>query len=107
MMGFVFRLIPPRRDFPVTMSEGERATMIAHAAYWASLAARGTALAYGPVHDPEGSYGIAIFRAEGQAEAEMVRDADPALSSPHGFGSEIMPMLSLVTPDARCDALVS
>jgi hypothetical protein len=52
MIGFAFRLIPPRPDFPVTMSEEERATMAAHAAYWASLAARGTALAYGPVNDP-------------------------------------------------------
>ena len=81
--------------------------MIAHAAYWASLAAQGPALAYGPVRDPEGSYGIAIFRAEGQEDAEMVRDAGPALSSPHGFGSEIVPMLSLVTPDTRYAALVS
>jgi uncharacterized protein YciI len=107
MIGFVFRLIPPRPDFPVTMSEEERATMAAHAAYWASLAARGTALAYGPVNDPEGSYGIAIFLAEGQEEAERVRDADPALCSTHGFRSEITPMLSLVTPDARYDALIS
>lgn len=55
---------------------------------------------------PREAYGIAIFLAEGQEEAERVRDADPALSSPHGFGSEIMPMLSLVTPDARYDAVV-
>jgi uncharacterized protein YciI len=104
MTGFVFRLIPPRPDFPFTMSDDERATMAAHGAYWSALAARGTAFAFGPVNDPEGPYGIGIIVAEGQKEAEEVRDADPALSSPHGFRTEILPMLSLVTPTARYDA---
>jgi hypothetical protein len=47
---------------------------------------------------------VGIILAEGQKEAEAVKDADPALSSPHGFRTEILPMLSLVTPNARYDA---
>jgi hypothetical protein len=33
MMGFVFRLVPPRADFASTMSEAERATMDAYVGY--------------------------------------------------------------------------
>lgn len=78
--------------------------MVAHGAYWSALTDQGTALAFGPVNDPEGPFGIGIILAENLKEAEEVRDADPALSSPHGFRTEIMPMLSLVTPNARYDA---
>ena len=99
MRGFVFRLIPPRDDFAFTMSEDERATMMAHVGYWSSLAQQGTALAFGPVGDPGGSYGIGVILADNEAEAEALRDADPAMLSPHGFRTEIAPMLHLVTPN--------
>jgi uncharacterized protein YciI len=105
MKGFVFRLIPPRADFPFTMTEGERATMHRHGAYWSNLIAEGTAVAFGPVSDPEGPYGIGIILVEDMKAAEHVRDGDPAHTSPHGFRTEISPMLSLVTPAGRFDAL--
>jgi uncharacterized protein len=102
--GFVFRLIPPRPDFPFTMTGDERATMLQHVAYWSGLAEQGVALAFGPVNDPTGPYGIGIVLADDLAAAEALRDADPAASSPHGFRTEILPMLSLVTPEGRFDA---
>jgi hypothetical protein len=49
MMGFVFRLIPPRPDFAFTMSDDERATMNEQVGYWSGLAEQGKALAFGPV----------------------------------------------------------
>jgi uncharacterized protein len=98
MMGFVFRLIPPRPDFAFNVSEDERATMIEHIAYWTRLATQAKALAFGPVDDPEGSYGIAIILAGSREEAEALRGADPALLSPHDFVGQIAPMLRLVTP---------
>jgi uncharacterized protein YciI len=103
MKGFVFRLIPPRPDFAFTISDEERTTMTAHFGYWTGLAEQGKALAFGPVDDPSGVYGIGIVLAEHQAEAEALRDRDPALLSPHGFRTEIAPMLSLVTPGHRFD----
>jgi len=105
MRGFVFRLLPPRSDFPFTMTDGERATMIEHVAYWSELARRGTALAFGPVNDPCGPYGIGIILVEDLEAAESLRDRDPAVSSPYGFRTEIAPMLSLVTRDGRFDAI--
>jgi uncharacterized protein YciI len=104
MMGFVFRLIPPRPSFPVDMTPDERATMMAHVAYWSGLAAEGKVLAFGPVADPTAPYGIGIIIAEGWADAEVIRDSDPAVRSPHGFSTEIAPMLRLVTPTAVYDA---
>jgi hypothetical protein len=103
--GFVYRLIPPRPDFAFTMNEAERTSMDAHARYWATLLQQHKAVAYGPVNDPAGPYGIAIVTVEHPAEAEAIRDGDPAVQSPHGFRSELTPMLSLVTPQGRFDAV--
>lgn len=104
MQGFVFRLVAPRPDFPFTMTDDERAVMTAHAGYWAGLAEAGHALAFGPVDDPAGPYGIGIVVAADLREAETLRDGDPALQSGRGFRTEIAPMLSLVTREGRLDA---
>jgi uncharacterized protein YciI len=104
MMGFVFRLIPPRPDFPSDMSSEERATMIEHVGYWSTLAEQGRVLAFGPVGDPKGAYGIGIVLARSRSEAEELRDHDPAIRSPYGFSTEIAPMLRLVTPTETYDA---
>ncbi len=103
MKGFVFRLIPPRPDFAFTMNDEERSTMGAHFGYWSQLAEQRKALAFGPVDDPSGVYGIGIVLAEDETEAMALRDVDPALLSSHGFHTEIAPMLSLVTPTQRFD----
>jgi uncharacterized protein YciI len=97
MTGFFFRLIPPRPDFAFSMTEDERSTMLQHSRYWSSLAGEGRVVAFGPVDDPKGSYGIGIVLAEDATDAQRVRDADPAMTSPHGFTTEIAPMLRLVT----------
>ena len=104
MMGFVYRLLPPRPSFPFDMSPEERITMMEHVGYWAALAEQGKALAFGPVADPQAPYGIGIILAENLAEAEKLRDEDPAMNSPFGFSTEIAPMLRLVTPNGTYDA---
>jgi uncharacterized protein len=105
MMGFVFRLIPPRPSLISGMSAEERATMMEHVGYWSGLSAQGKVLAYGPVNDPQGGYGIGILLAANLADAEAIRDADPAVQSSHGFRTEIAPMLRLVTPTETYDAV--
>jgi uncharacterized protein YciI len=97
MMAFVVRLVPPRPSFALDMSPDERATMVEHVHYWTDLVGQGSALAFGPVADPSGSYGLGIILAEDLADAERLRDGDPALRSPHGFRSELVPMHQLVT----------
>ena len=104
MQGFVYKLIPPRPDFAFTMSDDERTTMNAHVQYWGELTQQGHTIAYGPVNDPAGPYGIGIILADDLATAERLRDEDPAVRSPHGLRAEIAPMIRLVTPDGVYDA---
>jgi uncharacterized protein YciI len=104
MMGFVFRLIPPRPGFAFDMTPGERETMTEHVGYWSALTREGKVLAFGPVSDPKGPYGIGIILAADQSEAEQIRDDDPAVRSSYGFTTEIAAMLRLVTPTNTYDA---
>ena len=104
MQPFLFKLIPPRPDFPFTMTDDERAVMLEHVAYWSELAATGAALAFGPVADPAGGYGVGVIVVDDGAAAERLRDDDPAMRSGRGFRTEILPMLRLVTPDGTYDA---
>jgi uncharacterized protein YciI len=102
--GFLFTLIPPRPDFAATMNEEEMAVMAAHVAYWTEATESGQAIAFGPVADDGGSYGIGVILAEDLADAERLRDADPAVVSERGFRTEIRPMLALVTAQGRYNA---
>ncbi len=104
MSGYLFKLVPPRPDFAFTMSDDEKATMLEHVRYWGELASAGKTVAFGPVNDPAGGYGVGIVLAEKLQDAERLRDGDPAMRSSHGFRTEIFPMLSLVTPSARYGA---
>jgi len=103
MSAYLFKLIPPRPDFAVTLSDKEKATMLEHAGYWGELASAGNTLAYGPVDDPSGGYGIGIVLADNLHDAERIRDGDPVLRSSIGFRTEIFPMRRLVTPSASYD----
>ena len=100
MPGFVFKLIPPRAEFATDMSDAERATMGEHVEYWRALMAEGHVVAFGPVADEAGGYGIGIIVADDLPAAEALSAGDPAGRSAHGFRTEIAPMLRLVTPDA-------
>jgi uncharacterized protein YciI len=99
--GFVFRLFAPRPTFQSDMSAEERSMMMEHVAYWTALVDEGKVVAFGPVADPTYPYGIGIIVAADLAEAEALRDADPAVRSPYGFRSEIAPMPALVTAAGR------
>lgn len=101
MKGFVFRLVPPRPDFPATMSDGERAVMLEHMGYWSKLVDQGSALVFGPVDDPAGVYGIGIVLADDLSSAEALRDGDPAMRSPYGFTTAITPMSAVVAAQGR------
>ena len=81
--------------------------MSEHVAVLDSTGGAGTRACFWPSWRPGGPYGIGIVLAENQAEAEALRDRDPAIESPHGFTTEIAPMLRLVTPDRTYDAVTS
>jgi uncharacterized protein YciI len=104
MPAFVYRLIAPRPTFSVDMTEAERATLAEHGRYWTRLMQEGKAVAFGPVHDPAGSYGLGLLIADDLAAAEALRDSDPAILAAHGLRAEISPMPRLVTPTGVYDA---
>ena len=96
MSHFLYRLIPPRPSFPADMSESEGAIMEQHFGYWAIEIAEGRAVAYGPVMDPAGTYGIAVIEVEDERAARDVVDADPAVRSDAGFSFELHPMVDVM-----------
>ncbi len=100
MKPFVYRLLPPRPSFAQDMTEEERTVMMEHSAYLRGLAAKGEALAFGPVLDPKGSWGVGIFQVESAERMEEIARSDPAIRSGRGFAYEILPMATLVTGPA-------
>jgi hypothetical protein len=83
------------------MSDEGRQTMREHVGYWTTLAKSGRALDFGSVADPAGTWGVGVALAEDLNDAERLRDGDPAMGSPHGFRTEILPMFQLVTPEGN------
>jgi uncharacterized protein len=77
-MYFFVRTQNPRPTFHLDMSPEERATMTSHVAYWSEKAARGIAIAFGPVMDPQGVYGVGIYKVQDEAEMRELLDHDPA-----------------------------
>ncbi|MEV4757876.1 YciI family protein [Micromonospora sp. NPDC049559] len=78
---YALRLIPPRPSFSLDMTQTERAIMTEHVDYWRGLLARGVAVAFGPVLDPAGPYGLGIVAASGPDEVRELEVDDPAIAS--------------------------
>jgi uncharacterized protein len=94
---FFLKLIPPRPTFAEDMNEAEREVMGRHAEYLAGLLMKGTGLAFGPVFDPAGVFGMGIVEAEDEAAARAITDNDPVVLA--GIGRyEVFPM-RLLQPD--------
>ena len=95
MKHYFYKLIPPRPTFPADMTEAEAAIMQEHFAYWSSLIEEHKAVAYGPVIDPKGSFGIAVVELEDESTVMSIAGNDPAIKSNAGFRFELHQM-----PDA-------
>lgn len=104
MKYFFLKLVPPRTDFMHTMTDGERAIMMAHSAYWAGFAEKGWAVAYGPVAAADGGFGAGFWALPDGVDPKPLTDEDPAMKAATGFRYEISPMPRLVigklTPSA-------
>ena len=93
---FFCRLIPPRTTFPADMTAEEATHMAAHATYWRGVAADGPAVAFGPVGDPAGAWGLGVLEANDVAHAERLLAADPIILANLGFRYEKLPMFGLI-----------
>lgn len=90
---FALRLLPNRPDFAQTMTPDERAIMLQHVAYWKVFLDEGKVLAYGPVLDPAGTYGLGIVCVDDEEEVKEMIAADPAATINK---YEYHPMLAVV-----------
>ena len=77
-MYFFVKTQNPRPTFNLDITDEERAIMQRHVAYWSEKAARGIAIVFGPVMDPQGVYGIGIYQVEDEAEMQNLLEYDPA-----------------------------
>lgn len=100
MNYFLYKLTPPRPTFPGDITPAEADLMRGHVAYWAEHMTAGRVIAFGPVADPKGSYGIGIIRLEDGGDALALAAQDPVIVANAGFGFEVHPMPRLVVAPA-------
>ena len=96
MKYFFCKLSPPRPTFMIDMTAGERQLMGQHVAYWSALAAKGTAIVFGPVADPQGGYGVAVIEAPDEATVRELSTHDPVIKAAAGFSYAIHLMPQVV-----------
>lgn len=75
---FFVRLVANRPNFAMTMTPEEQATMGAHSAFLQTELAAGKLVVAGPVMDPAGVFGMAVFEAESLEEVQRLLERDPA-----------------------------
>lgn len=75
---YTLYLNPPRPTFMQDMTDVERGIMQKHIAYWNNLMAEGKVLAFGPVLDPNGVYGLGIVEVENEDQVKAIISNDPA-----------------------------
>ena len=93
MSLFLCRLIPPRPTFSVDMTDEERAVMERHVGYWRGLLEEGSVVAFGPVADPAGGWGVSVIEADDEASVQTMIDGDPVKRmGDGGFRYEVFAM---------------
>ena len=96
MKYFFLKLVPPRPNFMLTMSDAEKAIMRDHGAYWFGFAEKGWAVAYGPVASAQGGFGAGFWALPDDVDPNPLTANDPAMKADVGFRYEISPMPALV-----------
>lgn len=81
MATFVLRLKAPRPNFALDMTDAEREIMGRHAAHWRPYVERGQMVAFGPVLDDEGSFGLAVLEADDEEEVRAFAAQDPVVTT--------------------------
>ncbi|HWA09597.1 MAG TPA: YciI family protein [Opitutaceae bacterium] len=92
MKYFFCKLHAPRPTFAQDLTPAEAKLMQAHAAYLQRFAEQGQAVVFGPVADPAGAFGVAIWELPDDADLPAICAADPVVAAGLGFRYEIHPM---------------
>lgn len=96
MKYYLYKLLPPRPTFPGDITPAEASKMKEHSAYWRTQMELDRVIAFGPVADPSGGYGIAILQSGGDVSPDALADMDPVIVAKMGFRYELHPMPSLL-----------
>jgi len=95
-MYYLCRLIPPRPSFAAEMTPAEAKAMGEHVAYWSDLLSKGKVIAFGPVMDPKGPWGVGIVSVRDAGELHELQANDPAIKAHIGLRYEAFEMPRLV-----------
>lgn len=99
MSYYLCKLIPPRPNFLMEMTDAEKKIMHEHSVYWRTNMERGGGIImYGPVADPKGAWGVGIVQMGSQQDVEDFASNDPAVKAEIGFTFEYYPMPTLKLP---------
>lgn len=98
MQHFLLKLIPPRPTFPQDMNDEEKQLMQQHAEYMKQLQTQGIALAYGPVFERKGAWGLGILEVENEESAKKLILNDPTIKAALNT-FELHPMKAVVKRD--------
>ena len=93
---FLIRLLPPRPTFIVDMTADERRVMGEHVLYWRELLAEGSAVAFGPVADPAGAWGMGVVEVGGPGVVKELEAGNPAIRSGIGMRYDVLPLVTAV-----------
>jgi uncharacterized protein YndB with AHSA1/START domain len=93
---FLLRLLPPRPTFAQDMRPDEMQVMQQHVEYWQEQLRRGIVIAFGPVADPNGGWGVGIVEVGGPEELAALQEGDPAIKSRIGLRYEALAMPRLM-----------
>ena len=71
-----------------------------HVAYWPNLAEKDSAVAFGPVADPKGGWGVGIIAMKDDDELRRLQEDDPAIRACMGMRYEAYPMPQVIVGTA-------
>jgi uncharacterized protein YciI len=77
MKAYLTKWVPPRDDFLATITEREKELFQQHGDWQTGLRETGQIVAHGPVVDPAGSYGVAIWEIQDDADIAALTAQDP------------------------------
>jgi uncharacterized protein YciI len=96
MKAYLTKWVPPRNDFLSTITEREKALFEQHGDWQTRLRDQRLIVANGPVVDPAGSYGVALWEISDDADIAALTAEDPIVQAEIGH-YEYFPMLLLKT----------
>jgi uncharacterized protein YciI len=77
MKAYLTKWLPPRADFLATITEREKELFRQHGDWQTGLRETGQIVAHGPVVDPAGTYGVAIWEIDDDADIAALTAQDP------------------------------